>query len=65
MNRDLLPGVCVTMLIAPPLGICAEQRSLGALQDFDAVHVEQVQVRADGAGEVDAVEVDADAGIRC
>src|SRR6185437_10919315 len=45
-------------------GVRAEQRALRALQDFDAVHVEQLLVRTDGARQVHAVEVDADAGVQ-
>ncbi len=44
-------------------GVTAEQGALRALEDLDAVDVQQVLVRADRAREVHAVEVDADAGV--
>ena len=44
-------------------GVTAEERALRALQDLDAIHVEQVLVRADGAREIHAVEIHADAGV--
>ena len=45
-------------------GVRTEQRALRAFQDFDPVHVEQLLVRADGARQVNAVDVDADAGVQ-
>jgi hypothetical protein len=44
-------------------GVAAEQRALRTLQDLDAVDVQQALVRADGARQVHAVDVHADAGI--
>ena len=44
-------------------GVGAEQGALRTLEDFDAVHIQQVLVGTDGAGQVDAVQVHADGGI--
>src|SRR6185312_7891387 len=45
-------------------GVRAEQRALRTFQDFDAIHVEQLLIRTDGARQVHAVEVDTDAGVQ-
>src|SRR5262249_39647769 len=45
-------------------GIRAEESALRPPQDLDAVHVEQVLVGSDGARQIDAIEVHADAGIQ-
>src|SRR2546430_17592193 len=42
----------------------AEEGALRALQDLDAIHIEEVLIGADGACEIDAVQVDADGGIQ-
>jgi hypothetical protein len=47
----------------PADGIAPEQRALRAVQDLDALDIEQILVRADGARVIDAVDVDADARI--
>ena len=44
-------------------GVAAEQGALRPAQDFDALDVEQGGVEALGAAHVDAVDIDADAGI--
>src|SRR5207248_4316380 len=45
-------------------GVRAEERALRTLQDLDAIHIEEVLIGADGAREIDAVQVDADARIQ-
>ena len=46
-------------------GVAAEQGALRTLEDFDPLDFEQTCVQAVLAGEVDAVDVDADAGFAC
>src|SRR6267154_2051759 len=45
-------------------GVGPEQRSLRALEDLDAIDVEQIEVRADGAGEKYPVQIHAHARIQ-
>jgi hypothetical protein len=44
-------------------GVLAVQRALRAAQHFDPLHVEHVQQRTLRAGDVDVVQIDADAGV--
>jgi hypothetical protein len=44
-------------------GIAAEQGALRPLEHLDALYIGKVLVRADRAGEIDAVQIDADARI--
>ena len=45
-------------------GVGAEQRALRTFQDFDAVHVQQALIGADGARQVHAIQVDAHRGVQ-
>src|SRR5665213_1615450 len=44
-------------------GVTSEQSALRAFEDFDARDVEEIDVRADRASEINAVQIDAHAGI--
>jgi len=50
------------MLMAPPM-VLRRQRALRAVQDLDALDIEQILVRADRARVIDAVDINADARI--
>ena len=42
-------------------GVASRQRALRAAQDFDAIEIEQIEQRAGQRGQVDVVDVQADA----
>ncbi len=45
-------------------GVGAEQGALGSLENFDAIHVQQILVGTDGARQIHTVDIHADAGIQ-
>src|SRR3546814_3393961 len=44
-------------------GVASEQRTLRALQDLDAFHVEKIDIRPGGTREVDTIDIGADARV--
>src|ERR1019366_1165791 len=44
--------------------VLAEQRALRSAQHLDPIHIEQIEHRAEGVGEIDVIHVDADTLLR-